>query len=59
MMDMISLIFSNKQIFTYLIITLYLSNFLYQIFITKDYLWAGYWISASCITIFAMGLSNR
>jgi len=52
-------LFSNKQLFTYVIITLYTLNFLYQIFVTKDYAWGGYWFSACCITVFAMQLSQR
>lgn len=58
-MDYLTSILSNKQIFTYVIITLYASNFLWQMFYTKDYLWGGYWMCAAGITIFAMQLSGR
>ncbi len=59
MIDLIASFFSSKQVFTYVILFLYFSNFLFQMLYTKDYIWGGYWFSAGMITVFAMSMSSR
>lgn len=59
MTEFIQTLFTNKQLFTYIIMSLYVSNFLFQVFVTRDYVWGGYWFSAACITLCAMTLSQR
>lgn len=56
---MIKDILLDKNIFTGIIVTLYILNFLYQIFFTKDFLWGMYWFSAAMITISATMMSLR
>ena len=59
MIDLISQVFTNKQVFTYVILTLYLTNSLYQLVWVKDYPWGSYWLCAAGITVSAMAMSNR
>lgn len=59
MIDFLVWFFTNKQVFTYVILALYASNTLFQILVTRDYIWGGYWFSAAMITFFAMSMSNR
>lgn len=59
MLDLLVAFFSSKQVFTYAILSLYISNFLFQVLYTRDYMWGGYWFSAGMITFFAMSMSNR
>ena len=59
MLDTILNILTNKQIFTNIILTLYVTNFLFQFLYTKDYWWGGYWLCAAGITLCAMQLSSR
>lgn len=58
-MDILAAIFGNKQVFTYIIVLLYVANCFYQLIVARDYLWSGYWAAACCITLIAMQLSQR
>lgn len=57
--DILVNFFSNKQAFTYVILSLYILNCIFQFVYTKDYAWGSYWASAACITLSAMTMSQR
>ena len=59
MNDFIVSFFTDKNVFTYTILFLYMSNFIFQFTYTKDYVWGGYWLFAGGITLMALMMSNR
>lgn len=58
MLDFILQVFTDKHVFTRVILTLYACQFMFQFLVTKDYDFGGYWLCAFGITIFAMRMSN-
>lgn len=59
MLDVIINFISNKQLFTYAIMVLFLLNCLVQAFVHRDYAWSGYWAASFVITVCATLINQR